>query len=198
MFHYKLKILKKALTQWSKKIFGNIFQEIANLEDVIKVVESHFKTEPNVANREKLHEAQAKLKLYLHREEKFLKQKEGMQWSKDGKSNTKFFHTIVNGRRWRIKVNKTQNEEEEWMENQEDIVDATGEFYRNQFKRQEGDFEYAMIEGLPNVLSDEESENMHAEPTIKKVYQAVMGLNRHSTRGPDRMIDAFYQDAWEA
>lgn len=71
------------------------------------------------------------------------------------------------------------------MEKQEDIAEAAGEFYRNQFKRQEGEFEYDMIEGLPNVLSEEESNNMHVEPTIEEVYQAVMGLNRHSAGGPD-------------
>lgn len=79
MFHYKLKRLKKALTKWSKETFGNIFQEIATLKDVIKVAELQFETEPNAANREKLHEAQAKLNLYLHREEEFWKHKAGMQ-----------------------------------------------------------------------------------------------------------------------
>lgn len=101
------------------------------MEDVIKVAESHFETEPNVANREKLHEAHAKLKLYLHREEEFWKQKASMQLFKDGEINTTFFHTIVNGRRWRLKVNRIQNEEGEWMENPKDIAEVVGDFYRN-------------------------------------------------------------------
>lgn len=54
-----------------------------------------------------------------------------------------------------------------------------------------------MFEGLSNILSDEKSKNMHVEPTIEEVYQAFMGLNRHSAGGPDGMTDAFYQGARE-
>ncbi|XP_055823609.1 uncharacterized protein LOC129892087 [Solanum dulcamara] len=36
LFHHKLKKMKAALAQWSKAIFGNIFQEIEVLEEIIK------------------------------------------------------------------------------------------------------------------------------------------------------------------
>ncbi|XP_060211818.1 uncharacterized protein LOC132639385 [Lycium barbarum] len=38
-FHHKLKKVKNALRSWSKNIYGNIFQQIASLEEVIKVHE---------------------------------------------------------------------------------------------------------------------------------------------------------------
>lgn len=42
VFHFKMKRLKKALAQWSRETFGNIFQEIATFEEVIKVIEEKF------------------------------------------------------------------------------------------------------------------------------------------------------------
>uniref|UniRef100_A0A0V0GZX8 Putative ovule protein n=1 Tax=Solanum chacoense TaxID=4108 RepID=A0A0V0GZX8_SOLCH len=58
LFHHKLKKVKKALTQWSKMTFKNIFQEIATLEEVIKVHEAQFELIPSANNRAKLHKAQ--------------------------------------------------------------------------------------------------------------------------------------------
>lgn len=49
MFHCKLKKVKKALTQWSKVTCGNIFQEIATLEEVIRVQETQFETNQQAA-----------------------------------------------------------------------------------------------------------------------------------------------------
>ncbi|KAH0776301.1 hypothetical protein KY290_007712 [Solanum tuberosum] len=110
LFHYKLKKVKRALAQWSKETFGNIFQEIATLEDTIKVLETHFEDTPSGENRSRLQKAQAELYTQLQREEEFWKQKAGFEWFKDGERNTKFFHTIVKGRKSRLRIKRIQNE----------------------------------------------------------------------------------------
>lgn len=96
----------KTSSQWSKEKFKNIFQEITKLEEVIKVIEMQFEVDPTARNREKLHEAQARLNKYLHRKEKIWRQKASMEWFIDGERNKKFFHSIVKGRRSRLSVNK--------------------------------------------------------------------------------------------
>ncbi|KAH0699011.1 hypothetical protein KY284_013226 [Solanum tuberosum] len=137
LFHHKLRRVKKALTEWSRDTFGNIFQEIITFEEVIKVHEAQFELFPTTRNRERLHKAKAELKKQLNREEEFWKQKAGMEWFKEGERNTKFFHTVVKGRRSRLRVNRIQNEEGDWLEQQSDIAEATVEFYVKQFTRQE-------------------------------------------------------------
>ena len=86
--------------------------------------------DPSGTNREKLHRSQVELRKHLQREEEFWKQKAGMEWFKEGERNTKFFHTIVKGRRKRMRINKIQNKEGEWLTQQEDIVEATIDFYK--------------------------------------------------------------------
>ncbi|XP_070031969.1 uncharacterized protein [Nicotiana tomentosiformis] len=46
MFNYKLKKLKKALSTWSKTTYGDIFQKIASLEEVVMVHEAQFEASP--------------------------------------------------------------------------------------------------------------------------------------------------------
>ncbi|XP_070004494.1 uncharacterized protein [Nicotiana sylvestris] len=67
----KRKKVKLALTAWSKEIFGDIFKQIASLEDVIKVHEIEFELNPTVQNREKLHKVEANITLFYHLEKEF-------------------------------------------------------------------------------------------------------------------------------
>jgi len=102
--HSKLKRTKMALSKWSKKTFGNIFQKIATLEDVVKTKEVQLEISPTVENRSSLSKAEAELKRYLHIEEEYRKHKASMKWFMDGDKNTKFFHAYVKGRRRKLQV----------------------------------------------------------------------------------------------
>ncbi|XP_019242530.1 PREDICTED: uncharacterized protein LOC109222657, partial [Nicotiana attenuata] len=92
IFNYKLKKLKKALSTWSKATYGDIFQRIASLEEVVLVHERQFELNPTVMNRQRLQCVQAEMIKYLALEEDFWRQKSGMTWFKEGDRNTKFFH----------------------------------------------------------------------------------------------------------
>ncbi|XP_059295509.1 uncharacterized protein LOC132048840 [Lycium ferocissimum] len=69
----KMKKVKKALASWSKETYGNIFQQIATLEDVIKVKELQLEVNPTGVNREQLHKAQVDLNRYLSIEKEYWK-----------------------------------------------------------------------------------------------------------------------------
>ncbi|KAG5582051.1 hypothetical protein H5410_052678 [Solanum commersonii] len=53
-----------------------------------------------------------------------------------GTRNTTFFHTIMKGRKNSLRVNKNQNKDGEWLEDQEGIAGATINFYTKQFTMQ--------------------------------------------------------------
>ncbi|KAH0757746.1 hypothetical protein KY290_021239 [Solanum tuberosum] len=78
-FHAKLKNVKKALSAWSKEVFGNVFQQIAMLEDIIKVREAQLQIHPSADNRAALNKVEVELKNYLRLEEEFWRQKAGMK-----------------------------------------------------------------------------------------------------------------------
>ncbi|XP_059310994.1 uncharacterized protein LOC132062436 [Lycium ferocissimum] len=117
IFHHILKKVKAALTQWSTSTFGNIFQEIESLEDVVKVHEIQFELQPTPSDREK----------------EFWKQKAGMQWFQDGDRNTRFFHAYVQGRRKSLQLKRIHDNNGTWMEPKEEISEEAIRFYRDQF-----------------------------------------------------------------
>ncbi|XP_075092317.1 uncharacterized protein LOC142172567 [Nicotiana tabacum] len=71
LFNQKLKKLKKALSLWSKATFGDIFQKIASMEEVVMVHEAEFEANPTGMNRERLQKVQAELIKCLGLEEKY-------------------------------------------------------------------------------------------------------------------------------
>ncbi|XP_060178137.1 uncharacterized protein LOC132608081 [Lycium barbarum] len=68
-FKQKLKNLKSALIKWSRDTYGDIFQQLAIREEVVKVKEKLFEEEPSIINRIVLQKALAELKKYLNLEE---------------------------------------------------------------------------------------------------------------------------------
>ncbi|XP_019253967.1 PREDICTED: uncharacterized protein LOC109232667 [Nicotiana attenuata] len=108
LFNHKLKKLKKVLSSWSRTTYGDIFQKIASLEEVV----------------------QAELMKYLALEEEFWKQKAGMSWFKDGDRNTKFFHAQVRGRRKRLQLKRIQDSNGSWLEEDEQIAEEAVNFYK--------------------------------------------------------------------
>lgn len=89
--------------------------------------------------------AHVELNMQLKREEDFWRQKAGYEWFKDGERNTKSFHTIVKGRRSRLRINRIQNEQGEWMEDVQDIADTTVNFFQDQFTKQQNAEDFSMM-----------------------------------------------------
>lgn len=58
-----------------------------------------------------MQKAQAKFKKYLLFEEEYWKQKTGFTWFEKGERNTRFFHSLVKGRRKRLHLAKIHNEQ---------------------------------------------------------------------------------------
>ncbi|XP_070049169.1 uncharacterized protein [Nicotiana tomentosiformis] len=144
MLKHKLKKVKVALSKWSRDTFGNIFKQLAILEDIVRVNEMLFEEEPTIKNRIVLQKAQSKLK-----------------------KNTSFFNNHDNGKRKKLKLKRIQNGDGAWLQDQEQMANATIDFYQIQF------------------------------PTLEEVNAAVFELSGDSASGADGFTGLFYQTCWE-
>ncbi|XP_019251034.1 PREDICTED: uncharacterized protein LOC109229947 [Nicotiana attenuata] len=133
LFNYKMKKLEQALSTWSKATFGDIFKQIASLEEVVKVHETQFELNPTIQNRERLHRVKADLIRVLALEEEFWKQKASLNWFKDGDRNSKLFHAHVKGKRKRLQLKRIQDRYGVWIEDEEKIAEEAVHFFQQQF-----------------------------------------------------------------
>ncbi|XP_049413166.1 uncharacterized protein LOC125876094 [Solanum stenotomum] len=166
-FHAKLKKVKKELSIWSKEVFGDIFQQIATIEDIIKVKEAQLEIQHSATNRAELSKEEAKLKKFLKLEEDFWRQKAGMKWCMDGDRNTNFFHSFVKGRRKKLHIAEMITEQGVTLSTNDEIREAAVQFYKDQFsefseeRRVE---EYSMLEHIPKCITNAENEVMTMLP----------------------------------
>ncbi|XP_075108842.1 uncharacterized protein LOC142180692 [Nicotiana tabacum] len=181
LFSHKLKKLKKALSLWSKDTFGDIFQKIASMEEVVLVHEAEFEANPTGMNMERLQKVQAELIKCLALEEKYWQQKACMTWFKEGDRNTKLFHSKVRGRRKRLQLNRIQNSGGTWIEEEQEIAEEAIKFYEEQFTE----------------VATPSSFDIIQHPTKEEVKLAVLGLNGDSAGGPDGMTGKFYHSCWD-
>lgn len=132
------------------------------------------------------------LSLQLGREEEFWKQKAGIDWFKDGERNTNVFHTVVKGRRSRLKIDRIQNEGGEWVEELNQIAKAAEQFNQKQFAKGDHNNNFQLLEHIPTIVNASQNVDIDKVPNMQKVKEAVIGLNRSSTAGPDGMTGAFF------
>lgn len=69
IFKAMIKKLKLTLLKWSRSTFGNLFLQVAKLEEAIRVKEIQFEINVSAQNTEELSRVNAKLKRYYHYEE---------------------------------------------------------------------------------------------------------------------------------
>ncbi|XP_070025206.1 uncharacterized protein [Nicotiana sylvestris] len=159
LFNHKLKKLKKTLSTWSRATYGDIFQKIASLEEVVLVHERQFEAYTTQFNRARLHKVQAEMIRYLAIEEEFWKQKSGMTWFKDGNRNTKFFHDQVNGRRKILKLKRIQNNSGNWIDEEEQIAAEAVNFFKDQFCENIVPTAFHIIDYVPCLVNMEQNES---------------------------------------
>ncbi|XP_059290400.1 uncharacterized protein LOC132043958, partial [Lycium ferocissimum] len=139
----------KSLDRILWNTYGNIFQQIATIEDTIKVKELQFQNNASRENRMQLHQAQAELTRFLHLEEEYWKQKAGMKWFNDGDRNTKFFHSYVRGRRNKLTLKRIQDPTGTWLENEVAIGSRLSEFFKSQFSEENSGWGLCIVEKYP-------------------------------------------------
>ncbi|XP_060182538.1 uncharacterized protein LOC132612249 [Lycium barbarum] len=193
----ELKKMKQVLSQWSKSTYGDIFQQITNLEEVIKAHEALFESNPSYANREKLMKVQVEFTRVLYLEEEFWKQKAGMSWFQDGDKNSKLFHAYVKGRRKILQLKRIQNSQGQWLDNEEEIAEEAVGFFQAQFHETVVPTQFDILKHVPSMISNVQNEEHVAVPTKEEVKQAVFGLNSTSAGGPDGFTGLFFQTCWD-
>ncbi|XP_060177905.1 uncharacterized protein LOC132607846 [Lycium barbarum] len=180
-FKLKMKKLKTALSTWSKTTFGDIFKQLVIREEIVKIKEQLFEENPLEENIMVMQRAQAELILYLHYEEEFWRQKARMDCFSEGDKNTRYFHSLVKGRRKRIQIRRIKDNDGNCLEDVDSVAAQAANF------------------SISNLLMRREEDNilLAEQPTMEEVQKAVFELNGDSACGPDGFSGIFYQKCWE-
>ncbi|XP_019236540.1 PREDICTED: uncharacterized protein LOC109216799 [Nicotiana attenuata] len=124
IFHQKLKTVFNALSKWSRHEYGDIFQKAKEYAKKVKQVDMTWAQTNDADDRMNFHEVTTQYKKYRKLEESILKQKTQLQWFKDGDANSRYFHSLMRGRRRKLIIHKIKDIEGEWVQGDEAIGEA--------------------------------------------------------------------------
>ncbi|WMV45632.1 hypothetical protein MTR67_039017 [Solanum verrucosum] len=149
--HQKMKLLASTLSTWSKKEYGNTFSSVINFEEQVKAAEEDVIHQNTKENRSKLHLINAQYIKYLKLEVSILKQKTQLQWFKEGDTNSKYFHSIMRGRRRNLFIHKICTAEDTWIQGEENIAKVDCDYFQNMFSGHEDRIRKEILNCIPRM-----------------------------------------------
>ncbi|KAH0698682.1 hypothetical protein KY284_012897 [Solanum tuberosum] len=118
-----------------------------------------------------------------------------MRWFQNEDRNTKFFHAYVQGRRRKLHISAIQTMQGDLISSTENI--GAINVFREQFTEINEPTDYTMLENIPNIISNQQNEDMERLPTKDEVKNVIFALNGDSASGPDGYSGQFFQSCWE-
>ena len=125
-----------------------------------------------------------------------MKQKTQLQWFKDGDTNSKYFHSIIRGRRRKLFVHKIINEEGEWIQEEEEIAQNVCDHFEKIFTGEEKVINGNTLECIPRMVSQEHNNHLTNLPNMEELKEVICSMNPTSAAGPDDMNGYFFQKCW--
>ena len=124
------------------------------------------------------------------------KQKAKLRWLQDGDCNTKFFHQSAKSRSIfnsidKVTVDGTLYEEEE------DIKAQACLHFTRQATSSSIILDEALFDLIGPSLNEDQNNFLVATPAPLEIREAVFGLKKHSSPGPDGFSGAFYTHCWD-
>ncbi|CAL1361203.1 unnamed protein product [Linum trigynum] len=129
-------------------------------------------------------------------EEKMWRQRSRIQWLAEGDRNTKFFHSTTVLRQHFNRIVGLKNERGTWIKRPLDLANHIKGFYQNLFSGRSMDFDGHLLQGFPQLVSQEMNDILCRPVTNGEIKQAVFSLGPHKSPGPDGFSGQFYRNYW--
>ncbi|XP_073048877.1 uncharacterized protein [Primulina eburnea] len=185
-FMSKLKEIKSKVKKWNFEVFGDVNVRISELQNKISQLDAREEGGNSYPNlQEHRREAKCDLETLNIRKFQMESQKAKVKWLQEGDQNTKFFHTLLIGRRNRAIIEKIELEDGSVVSEEKAIENTIVGFYKHLYRASEGDG--TGIEGLEwSPLDSVDAE--HLEVNFSEDKSKKQFLNAMETKHRARMV----------
>lgn len=191
----KLQMVKQVMRAWRKQYMRQHKEKKEELVQQIKLLDDI--EEVGVLSEgdwEKRKDLRAQLDEVLMAESIYWKQRSKFKWAEAGDANSRFFHKYANGRRKNNTIRSIMHNGTR-CETQEDITAAMECHYQEVF----GQNEVLRIKLHWQELYELHPQLIQCDQdfTTTEIKQAVMGLGKNKSPGPDGITAEFLQQNWD-
>ncbi|XP_058111992.1 uncharacterized protein LOC131255311 [Magnolia sinica] len=198
----KLKNVKRALRSWNKETFGNIFEQVkqvehsADIESKLQVTDISVDLDSNLYNQFSVATNNLR-KLKLIMEEIYWKQKARISWLEEGDRNTRFFHASAIERQRKAAIKSIELDSGHRLEEISEIKEVASEFFQVVFKAENSSLDPALLDVIPNLISPEMNDRLLSPPSLLKVKQVVLAISIDVAPGSNSFPGSFFASCWD-
>ncbi|XP_038982901.1 uncharacterized protein LOC120110929 [Phoenix dactylifera] len=190
----RLELTKRRLRRWNRKVVGNIFRRLEEVEGRIADLQGREDRGGELEEGEMsdLRRYLASHHSLLHQQETMWRQKSRVQWVKEGDRNTRFFHRSTVIRRQRNMIRSLRVGTSQWVVEDTAVRQVLLDFFRSRWTEVDGPY---VSDQLPRpAVCVEESENAALIQPVsnKEVQEAVWSLWEDKAPGPDGFPPFFF------
>lgn len=131
----------------------------------------------NDADRVTLNELKAQYVRHLKAEQDVLKQKTQLQWFKEGDANSRYFHSLIRGRRRKLYIHKIKNEEGEWFQGDENIGKAACDYFQNLFTDPGSIIREDLLSIIPTMITSVDNGIFTQDPSMSELKDIVFSMS---------------------
>jgi hypothetical protein len=195
----KIRALRKHLGGWARHVAGILKSEKLRLTTLIDDLEALAETRLlSTQEIELKSQYNAQMASMLREEELKWYQRSKVQFILEGDSNTRYFHSVANGRH-RKKLIHSLVQDEGTFVGHEQLKSYITNYYKDLFgESEEGTFtlEESRTQDIPQV-SAEENAFLTAPYSEEEVRKAIFLMEHNKAPGPDGFPAEFYQNFWD-
>jgi hypothetical protein len=197
-WNHKMRALRKHLSGWARHINGILKQEKRKLSLIIDDLEALAEVRPLfVSEIELKSQSNAQIVSLLREEELKWYQRSKSQFILKGDSNTRYFHSMANGRHRKKHIHSLV-QDEGTIEGHEQLKSYITNYYKNLFGEPvEGNFtmDESRTDDIPHVSIEENA--FLTPPYSEEVRKVVFMMEHNKAPGPDGFPAEFYQTFWD-
>lgn len=93
-----------------------------------------------------------------------------------------------------MKVNRIQNSQGVWLEEERDIIAEAVDHFQEQFQQERDASSFSLLSHFPEAISDDDNAALGVITDCEEVKNLIFWLNRDSAYGPDRLSGRFFQE----
>ncbi|KAK0581732.1 hypothetical protein LWI29_017271 [Acer saccharum] len=193
----RLKRTKVALRAWNKNVFGRVGENIQALEERMELLENQLQSGFSEEVEAYYLTTKLEIQVWENRESSRLGQIAKKKWLTEGDQNSKFFHSVINQRRNKGRIDRMVLSDGRILEGAEIVHNEASVFFQN-FLSESSEVEACDISGLiQRQLSNDDNDFLCSIPTEEEVKRAVFSIPKDSSPGPDGFGSEFYMSCWD-
>ncbi|XP_026417288.1 uncharacterized protein LOC113312767 [Papaver somniferum] len=189
----RLQFTRITLSKWNKTHFGNIDQNVDNLQHKLSEIQA-LPFSPD--NTSKAIEVSRELDKWYKNQHEFYKQKSRDNFVNDMDYNTKYFHTLTKGKRARNNIDSLKPEDGSWLQSREDISVLLSKHFKNISTSQNPTIEEQHYIHIPTLITEEDNMLLLIPPTDEEIHKILKSMERWSAPGPEGFQAGFYKSQW--